>query len=219
MRNTLGAVLLLTLVGTVLPGTLSAATIVPFSGQGNVSAGPCSPDQTDPTACFTLSDTTDLYTVGGASGYRFELNGVLVPNPEPDAFPFPTYVGTGTFALSRAGDSLFGTWQNVFFPAPPPADCDAMAPFGDPDCWAAESSASFEYVVSGGTGIYAGLLGTGTSQVEVVTGFPPGNVNPAVGSPYAENGAFALQAVPEPTVVGLLVIGLLGRAFTRRAHR
>ncbi len=215
MRIILG-VLLWTATGTLLPGGVLGATLLPFSGEGNVNAGPCSADQTDPAACFLLSDTTQAYTVNGVPGYQYEFAGILVPNPDPDAFPFPTYLGTGTFSFTHGPDSLEGTWTNVFVPAAPPAGCDAAMPFGDPDCWTAQSSATFDHVVTGGTGMFAGVTGTGTSLVHVLTGFPPGNVDPAVGSPYAENGEFVLWQVPEPAALALLTIGLTTGMCRRR---
>jgi hypothetical protein len=199
----------------MVPTSVLAAIIVPFSGEGSVSAGPCSPTQTDPAECFVLTDTSDLFSVYGVLGYMFAFNGELVPNPDTDTFPFPTYVGTGTFSLTRGPDALSGTWNNVFFPAPPPPGCDASAPFDDPDCWTAESFALFDYFVNAGAGIYAGLVGTGRARVDVVTGFPPGNVDPAVGSPYTEGGQFVLQPVPEPATLVLLAIGALGSRIAR----
>ena len=218
MRNTLLSVGLCATGASMMPTAVLASTIFPFAGVGNVSAGPCSPTQTDPSACFVLSDVTEAFSVGGVSGYRYEFTGVLVPNPDPDAFPFPTYVGSGTFTLSRGGDALAGSWTNLFVPAPPPAGCDAAAPFGDPDCWTAESMASFDYLITSGAGIYAGFSGTGTAGVDVVTGFPPGNVNPQVGSPYRQSGEFVLH-VPEPAMLGLLLVGLLGAAVRKGASR
>jgi hypothetical protein len=220
MRNTIGGALLWAAAGGLIPASVPAATIVAFSGEGTVTASPCSPTQTDPAACFALADSTDLYSVDGVSGYTFVFNGALVPNPDPDAFPFPTYVGTGTFSLTRGPDALSGIWKNVFFPAPPPPDCDAAAPFADPDCWTAESFALFDYSVEAGAGVHAGLGGTGSSRTDVLTGFPPGNVGPAGQSPYTESGQFVLQAVPEPATLGLLALALLGgRIAHAKRHR
>ena len=216
MRLNLRAMLLWIAAVNVVPVSAVAAVVLPFSGSGLVTAGPCSPTQTDPAECFLISGSTDLYVLDGVGGYTFTFEGELLPNPDPDAFPFPTYLGAGTFSATRGLDALVGTWSNVFFPAPPPAGCDAASPFGDPDCWTAESFALFDYLVTEGTGIYAGLVGTGTSQVDVVTGFPPGNVDPMTGTTFVESGEFVLSQVPEPHIIGLLAVGIVGRLLRGR---
>ncbi len=114
MRHTLVSAVLCAFGASMLPGGVLAATIIPFGGVGNVLAGLCSPMQTDPAACFVLSDSTNVFSVGGVAGYRYEFAGVLVPNPDPDAFPFPTYdVGSpysqsGEFVLQVPEPGTFG---------------------------------------------------------------------------------------------------------------
>jgi hypothetical protein len=200
----------------LMPTPVTAATIS-FSGLGSVLAGLCSPGQTDPAACFQLTHSTPSYLVNGDPGWTFFFDGQLVPNPE-NPFPFPTYIGAGVWSLTKGSNSLLGSWTNLFLPAPPPAGCDASAPFGDPDCWSAVSVALLSYVIGSGTGVYAGVSGLGQSTINVTTGFPPGNIqNPAAGSPFNEAGE--LQTVPEPNAFTLIALGLLAARRVIRTRR
>ena len=200
-----------------VPIPVAAATIA-FSGVGSVLAGPCFVGQVDPAACFQLTDTSSSYRVNGDPGWTFVFEGQLIPNPE-NPYPFPTYVGSGVWSLTKGSNGLSGSWTNLFLPAAPPLGCDAISPVGDPDCWSAVSIALLSYVIASGTGLYAGVLGLGESTINVTTGFPPGNIqNPAAGSPFVEAGEF--HTVAEPNALALLALGLLGASRTvRRRHR
>jgi len=67
-----------------------AGRILPFFGEGGVIATPCSPDQEDPAACFALSSSNSGYLLAGDPDWTLDFDGQLVPNPNPEAFPFPT---------------------------------------------------------------------------------------------------------------------------------
>jgi hypothetical protein len=197
--------------------TQVAAAPLSFSGTGFVLAGPCSPDQSDPAACFQLTHASSSYEVNGDPGWAFSFDGQLVPNLD-NPFPFPTYVGLGLWSLMKGPDTLAGTWSNLFLPGAPPAGCNAGSPLGDPDCWSAVSVALLSYVITSGTGLYAGASGFGQSTINVTTGFPPGNIeNPSGGSAFSEVGQ--LETVPEPSTFALLALGLLaGRRVILKGH-
>jgi hypothetical protein len=216
MKVVSGAIALL--VFALMPTPVTAATIA-FSGAGSVLAGPCSPGQVDPAACFLLTHSTSSYLLNGDPGWTFSFDGQLVPNPE-NPYPFPTYIGAGVWSLTKGSNGLLGSWTNLFLPAAPPPGCDASSPFGDPDCWSAVSVALLSYVITSGTGVYAGASGLGQSTINVTSGFPPGNIqNPAAGSLFNEVGE--LRTVPEPNSFALLGLGLLAarRAIRTRPHR
>jgi hypothetical protein len=218
MKKVMPVVSTLILVAGIAPRSAAAAPItLPYSGEGVVRPSLCSPDQVDPAACFHLEEPHSPYVLNGEAGWNFAFLGEIVPNPDPDAFPFPTYIGTGTWALSKGPDSLMGIWRNLFIPAAPPPGCDPSDPIGNPLCFDAVSVALFDYVVQNGTGVYLNAIGTGRSRVEITAGFPPGNIaDPATGSPFVESGVLVL--VPEPGALALITLGFLG-AGLRRCRR
>lgn len=122
------------------------------------------------------------------------------------------FAGAGTFSfddVSAANNDFFGTWTNVLFP--PNASGVAHS--------------TFEWTVSGGTGIFAGLSGFGTSMGDVVIA-PAGldsQGNPifvaacpgaqaGIGS-YCDRGLFV---IPEPGTLTLLLAAGFGAAIARR---
>ena len=124
------------------------------------------------------------------------------------------FAGTGTFSfddVSAANNDFFGTWSNVLFP--PSASGIAHT--------------TFEWTVTGGTGIFAGLSGFGTSTGDVViapAGFDSQGVpifvaacpgtQPGLGS-YCDRGLFL---IPEPgTLMLLLAAALAGVPWRRRS--
>ena len=122
------------------------------------------------------------------------------------------FAGSGTFSfddVSSANNDFFGTWTNVLFP--PNASGIAHS--------------TFEWIVTGGTGIFAGLSGFGTSMGDVVIapagfdleGVPifaaacPG-AQPSLGS-YCDRGLFV---IPEPGTLLLLLAATFAAATGRR---
>ena len=129
------------------------------------------------------------------------------------------FAGSGTFSfddMSSANNDVFGTWTNVLFPP----NASGLA------------HTTFEWTVTGGTGIFAGLSGFGTSMGDVViapAGFDeqgnpifiaacPG-AQPGIGS-YCDSGRFV---IPEPGTLMLIFaaaaaagIGFRGRVFRGR---
>ena len=104
-----------------------------------------------------------------------------------------TFPGTGTFTFTLTnGDRFFGTLTNAL--TPPDAQGNATA--------------TISYIITGGTGVFAGATGTGTdiTKVSVVTGA------------YTSTDTFTISAsgltapVPEPSTMLLFATGLAGLA-------
>ena len=167
--------------------TLASPLVLPFAGTGAVTPGP----NFDPNAPVwplqVLPFLTD-YTLAGNQGWTMSSD---------FAFSFITNTGSGTFALADAfGNSLLGGIATVLDPS--------NGPFGGFD---------ITYTVNGGTGSFAGFLGTGFS--EVVLDAAPGGFP----LPFHESGTIFQNAVSEPPALALALLGLVGLVASRGRKR
>lgn len=112
------------------------------------------------------------------------------------------FQGSGTFSFddpTPSDNDFFGNWTNVLFPPNPSGVAHSI----------------FHWAVLGGSGIFAGLTGTGNSEGDVVVapfGFDQNGAplftaacdaaTPGIGS-YCDRGRFV---IPEPGIVGLLAL-------------
>jgi len=141
---------------------------------------PCPPPPALPISC----DITALGQAQTIAGDMFSPWQFLSVFQISDVFAI-----TGMFAFddpSSANNDFFGTITGLF----------------DPDTF----SSMIDYVVTGGSGVFASARGFGTGRVQII----PSNEGPPT---YVERGQFS---IPEPSTVGLLlgvtlVIGALRR--------
>ncbi|MBN8503572.1 MAG: PEP-CTERM sorting domain-containing protein [Burkholderiales bacterium] len=101
------------------------------------------------------------------------------------SFNVVSNVGTGTFSLTQGADGVSGTLYTEGTPI------------------AAGAGFELEYTITSGTGMFAGLAGSGSSLVRLISdpnGPPPYS--------YLEAGIMSLQPIPEPQTALLLGAGL-----------
>ena len=128
------------------------------------------------------------------------------------------FAGTGTFLFddgSPGDNDFFGTWTNVLLP--PNASGVAHS--------------IFQWTVTGGSGIFAGMSGFGTSTGDVVIapagldsqGNPifvaacPG-AEPGIGS-YCDQGQFTFKVTEPATLLLLIAVALVGSLRRRDGDR
>ena len=168
--------------------TLASPLVLPFAGTGEVTPGPGFDPASPVWPLQVLPSPTNLYTLAGQPGWILSSD---------FAFSFITNTGSGTFALADAfGNSLLGGIATVLDPS--------NGQFGGFD---------ITYTVNGGTGSFAGFLGTGFS--EVVLDAPPGSFP----LPFHESGTIFQNAVSEPPALALALLGLVGLVASRGRKR
>lgn len=163
-----------------------------------------------------------------AVSFTFVNEGVALPSippapnpcPPPPALPLSCDITALGLAQTISGD-LFSPWQflsvfqisNAFavtgtflFDDPSPANNDffgTITGLFDVNTF----SSMIDYVVTGGSGVFASARGYGSGRVQII----PSNDGPPT---YVERGQFS---IPEPTTTGLLLVaGLLVGALRRR---
>lgn len=146
------------------------------------------PAQTPPVFTnLSVMPSTSSYTIDGASDWALMAS---------FSFNAATLTGQGSGSFLRGqGDSLPFTFTST------------STALGAP--------LFLTYTFSGGTGAYAGLAGTGSSQVQLL-GDPLG-LPTAI--PFAETAGIAhLAPVPEPMTWMLLAAGLAGLVGVKKAR-
>jgi hypothetical protein len=195
MKRVLAAAAIL---GSMLFATPAAAIVFDYEQVGGTIASDC-PGGLPPQPLCVMIDATG------------------VANDVPDAIPgnwlthiqgqVLFFVGAGTFSFddpSPANNDFFGTWTNVLFP---------------PDPVSGIAHTTFQWVVTGGTGIFAGLTGAGASEGDVVALPLPTSAcqgaQPGLGS-YCDRGRFV---IPQPGTLALLVLASVVAVAAWRGRR
>lgn len=160
-----------------------SAAAAPASYTGAGSVGPVTMPPPGGSAVFVA---TGSYNITGLGTWSLL-----------SSFVFNTGTGTGTggFEFTQGGNSFSGTIATVATPI--------------------ASGAGFEidYLVTGGTGLYAGATGAGDGVIRIVSdlaGAPP--------YAYIEGGILDVTAVPEPATA-LLMLGGVAALVGRRLRQ
>lgn len=155
---------------------------------------------TDPTNCPDPFQGCSLTAVGPSTA----LAGNVAPLPGPWNF-------SATFAIvAPLTQTTFRTTGSFVFDDPSAAD-DDLAGSIDGVLDATTFTNDMTYAVTSGSGIFAGLTGSGSSRIQII---PQGPNDPFA---FVEQGA---MRVPEPHSLALALLGLFGvGAVGRRVAR
>lgn len=169
-------------VGSVCLALCSAASALTFTFTGSGEVTPIGPPDGDGNLPLMVINTA--YDLPGPGVWDLASSFL---------FNLVTQTGAGSFAFSLGSDSLSGTLATVAAP-------EAGGP-------------GFElaYIVTAGTGAYAGMTGSGNALVRLL-GDP--NLPP---TPYLEAGIMNL--VPEPSTSMLALAGLAALGALARRRR
>jgi len=195
-------ILTIALAAALIASPATAAIVFNYEQIGSTSVTDCPPQFPAPPLCSIIDATG-------------------IANDVPDVIPSQWLVtlhgqvlffqGSGNFLfddVSPSNNDFFGTWTNVLFPPDPSGVAHSI----------------FQWVVTGGSGIFAGESGFGTSMGDVViapAGIDPqgmpifvaacSEAQPGLGS-YCDRGIFV---IPEPGTLALLLAALAGVSWRR----
>jgi len=174
-----------------------AGFVFSYEQAGSTIASDCPPGFPAQPLC------TDIVATGDANDVPDVIPGHWIVQLQGRVLNF---MGSGTFVFddpSAADNDFFGTWTNVLFP--PNASGVAHT--------------TFEWVVTGGTGLFAGLTGRGSSVGDVVIVPAPvaacDRAQPGLGS-FCDAGQFH---IPEPGTLLLLAFAMTAALCARRRQR
>jgi len=197
--------LLIALAAALIASPAAAGIVFNYEQTGSTVPSDCPPGFPAPPLCNIIDATGIANDVPNVipGEWSVTLHGQVL-----------FFAGTGTFLfddVSTANNDFFGTWTNVLFPP----NVSGIA------------HTTFEWTVTGGTGIFAGLSGFGTSMGDVVVapaGFDSDGVpifvaacpgaQPGLGS-YCDRGFFV---IPEPGTLMLLLTAAFAAAIGRRGR-
>ena len=185
VRATRAALLLL------VPAAAARAQGIPFTGSRTAENIPV------PVANLARCGATPSTLISGIFGTGTSNLGAFTTVESNCLDPITGRLFNGRFTLAFAdGSTLFGTASGAV--ALPPV--------------AGTTTNVFEYLVTGGTGLYAGA--SGHLRVDGVVRFNPDGTT---GNTFTYAGS--ISTVPEPSTVLLLGVGLVGLAARARTRR